>query len=87
MPRHPHETVTVQVNGRPVAVPAGSMASAAVALAGETAMRRSVSGQPRAALCGMGVCFECRVTIDGRAHQRSCQTVCREGMEVQTDGP
>jgi sarcosine oxidase subunit alpha len=33
----------------------------------------------------MGVCFECRVTIDGEPNQRSCQTLCREGMEVQTD--
>lgn len=44
--------------------------------------RSSVSGQQRAPLCGMGVCFECRVTVDGVAHQRACQIVVREGMEV-----
>jgi len=33
----------------------------------------------------MGVCFECSVTIDGRPHCRSCQTLCAEGMEVRTD--
>jgi D-hydroxyproline dehydrogenase subunit gamma len=37
-------------------------------------------------LCGMGICFECRVTIDGREHCRSCQIPCAEGMEVRTDG-
>ncbi len=80
------DRVTLRVNGRPVEAPAGSMVSAAIALAGETLFRRSLTGQPRGPLCGMGVCFECRVTIDGRAHQRSCQTVCRDGMEVRTDG-
>jgi sarcosine oxidase subunit alpha len=44
-----------------------------------------VLGEPRAALCGMGICFECRVTIDGRTHQRGCMTIVVEGMDVATD--
>ncbi|MEH6460669.1 (2Fe-2S)-binding protein [Chitinimonas sp. JJ19] len=56
----------------------------AAALAGQPG-RCSVSGQPRAALCGMGVCFECRVTIDGQPHQRACQRVVYEGMEVERE--
>ena len=77
--------MTVKVNGRPVEVPEGAMVSAAVSMAGETRFRRSVSGEPRGPLCGMGICFECRVTVDGRAHVRSCQVPCRPGMEVRTD--
>ena len=77
--------MTLKVNGKPVAVPDGAMVSAAVALAGVTAFRKSATGEPRAPLCGMGICFECRVTIDGRAHVRSCQVPCRSGMEVRTD--
>jgi len=76
----------VTVNGRPVDVPEGAMASAAVALAGVTAFRRSVTGEPRAPLCGMGICFECRVSVNGRPHVRSCQLPCRSGMEILTDG-
>lgn len=79
------ETVTLRVNGRPLIVPAGSMVSTAVAQSGAVAFRRSVTGQPRAPLCGMGICFECRVTINGQPHARSCQIVCRDGMDVQTD--
>jgi sarcosine oxidase subunit alpha len=75
----------LSVNGRPVEVPAGAMVSAAVALSGESRFRRSVTGEPRAPLCGMGICFECRVTIDGRPHAKSCQIPCEEGMEVRTD--
>jgi sarcosine oxidase subunit alpha len=33
----------------------------------------------------MGICLECRVTINGQPHRRSCQTLCEPGMEVQTD--
>jgi predicted molibdopterin-dependent oxidoreductase YjgC len=80
------ETVTLIVNGVSVTMPAGSMVSAAILKAGTTAFRRSVSGEPRGPLCGMGSCFECRVTIDGEAHCRSCQTFCRSGMDVRTDG-
>ena len=79
------EPVTLSINGRSLTVPAGTMVSAAVALSGFTVFRRSVAGGPRAPLCGMGICFECRVTIGGRAHQRSCQIPCAPGMEVRTD--
>ena len=80
------ETVTLVVNGVSVEMDVGSMVSAAILKTGTNAFRRSVSGEPRGPLCGMGRCFECRVTIDGEAHCRSCQTVCRDGMDVRTDG-
>ena len=80
------ETVTLLVNGVSVTMPAGSMVSAAILKTGIQGFRRSVTGEPRGPLCGMGICFECRVTIDGDQHCRSCQTVCRNGMDVRTDG-
>jgi predicted molibdopterin-dependent oxidoreductase YjgC len=79
------ETVTVVVNGEPVMIPVGSMVSAAILKTGITTFRRSTTNEPRGPLCGMGICFECRVTIDGEAHCRSCQTICRDGMDVRTD--
>jgi D-hydroxyproline dehydrogenase subunit gamma len=79
------ETVTVQINGRPVTVAAGTVVAVALARAGQWRFRRSTGGQGRGPLCGMGVCFECRVTVNGRPHVRSCQTLCEEGMEVRTD--
>jgi D-hydroxyproline dehydrogenase subunit gamma len=79
------ERIKLSVNGRAIEVPAGAMVSAAVAISGARRFRRSVTGQPRAPLCGMGICYECRVTIDGRAHAKSCQIPCEEGMEVSTD--
>jgi sarcosine oxidase subunit alpha len=79
------DSVTLSVNGAAVTVPSGAMVSTAVAMVGVSLYRRSVTGEPRAPLCGMGICFECRVTIDSRAHCRSCQVVCQPGMEVRTD--
>ena len=77
--------INLSVNGVPIAVPAGTMVSTAVALAGVTRFRRSVTGEARAPLCGMGICFECRVSINGREHCRSCQVPCENGMEVAAD--
>jgi hypothetical protein len=78
------DLLQLTVNGRRVQVPTGSVVAVAVALAEVGAYRHSVSGEPRAPLCGMGICFECRVTINGNAHCLSCQTVCEEGMAVVT---
>lgn len=78
--------IRLTVDGVEISVPAGSTVAAAVFAAGQIAFRRSVDGEPRGPLCGMGICFECRVAIDGVAHQRSCQVLCREGMRVQTGG-
>jgi sarcosine oxidase subunit alpha len=77
--------VTIKINSVPVTMPAGSMVAAAVLKTGVATFRRSVTGEARGPLCGMGICFECRVTIDGVAHVRSCQTVCENGMDVRTD--
>ena len=77
--------VDILVNGARVTVPSGTVVAAAVALGGGNQFRRSVTGEPRAPLCGMGICFECRVTIDGRANLRSCNILAREGMQVKTD--
>jgi sarcosine oxidase subunit alpha len=79
------DQIQLRVNGITVSVTAGTVVAAAVAQAGQTRFRRSVGGEARGPLCGMGICMECRVTINGQAHGRSCQTVCQEAMEVRTD--
>jgi hypothetical protein len=78
------DQVTLMVNGVPVVVPLASTVAVAMMIAGQ-ACRISVNGEPRGPLCGMGICFECRVTIDGKVHCRSCQVLCEPGMEVNTE--
>lgn len=78
------DQVTVTVNGASVVVPSASTVAVAMMIAGQ-ACRTSINGEPRGPSCGMGICFECRVTIDGKVHCRSCQVLCEEGMEVNTE--
>ncbi|MET0322923.1 MAG: (2Fe-2S)-binding protein [Duganella sp.] len=79
-------SIELHIDTHPVRVDAGVTVAAAIAMAGSIATRRSVTGAPRAPLCGMGVCQECRVTIDGRPHRLACQTLCSSGMHVLTGG-
>jgi D-hydroxyproline dehydrogenase subunit gamma len=80
----PSRQVRVYINGREILVSSESTVAAAILTAGECAFRHSVGGEPRGPLCGMGVCMECRVRINGMAHQKSCQILCRPDMEVIT---
>ena len=79
-------TARITVDGRQLVVVPGTSLLAALWNAGVLALRRSAAGEARGALCGMGTCFECRVTVDGVPHRRSCAETVRDGMEVRTLG-
>jgi len=78
--------IKVSINGTETSVEEGTSVAAALFNNGVWCYRTSVDGSPRAPLCAMGICFECRVTIDGHAHRRACMESCRAGMEVVTGG-
>lgn len=78
--------VELTADGRTVRAPAGTTVAAALLDAGVMSFHESVDGEARTPLCGMGVCLECRVTIDGIPHRRACMVVVREGMIVSTAG-
>ena len=77
------ETILVRIDGEELHVAPGTSVAAAALLAGSQT-RMSVTGEPRGPLCGMGICYECRVTINGIPHQKSCQILCEPGMDVRT---
>lgn len=63
----------------------GETVAAAVLAAGIRILRRTEKeGRPRGLFCGMGVCFDCLVTVDGRPHLRACLVRVEAGMCVQT---
>jgi hypothetical protein len=77
-------TVTVEVEGRPVLVPAGASAAAAVLLAGLRNIRETpVGGTPRTPYCLMGVCFDCLAEINGVPNRQSCMVTVRPGMRIR----
>ena len=77
----------IVVDGRPIVVSGDLTLAAALLNAGVVHFRTSVTGEARAPLCGMGSCFECRVRVNGVAHQRACLLPCEEGMIVDTGTP
>jgi sarcosine oxidase subunit alpha len=78
-----NDAFSITVNGKTMRVLEGTSVAAAMMMANEPC-RFSVSGEPRSPLCGMGICMECRATVNGVAHQRTCQLACAAGMEVVT---
>lgn len=79
------EMLELSINGKSLSVPRGSTVAAAILRAGSSNFRRSVRGELRGPLCGMGICFECRVTVNGVRHIKSCQLLCSAGMEIATN--
>ena len=76
----------IVVDGQRMLVAPGISVAAALFNLGIFSLRESVSGAPRGAVCGMGVCFECRVTVDSTPHQRACMIAVVDGMNIRTAG-
>jgi predicted molibdopterin-dependent oxidoreductase YjgC len=74
--------VEVVVEGRPVTAYLGETFATVLLAEGHLATRRTVGGSPRGVFCGMGVCFDCLVVVDGVPNTRACVTWVREGMDV-----
>ena len=77
------ERIGLTINGKPMEVAAGTTVAAALLTAG-VAARTSVHGELRGPFCGMGICMECRATVNGVMQQPTCQRLCEPGMEVTT---
>lgn len=75
----------IVVDGQPVRAFEGETVAAALLAAGRRALRITARlGKPRGLYCGIGVCFECVMTIDGRPNVRTCQTAVRAGMRIES---
>jgi NADPH-dependent 2,4-dienoyl-CoA reductase/sulfur reductase-like enzyme len=80
----PSATVSLSIDGAPVAALEGETIAAALASADIANLGRRRDGTPRGLWCGMGVCQECIVTVDGIPSQRACMTKVADGMKVTT---
>ena len=77
------ETVQFEFEGRQVLARPGQSVAAALWAVRETVLRTTAQdGAPRGFFCGMGVCFDCLVTIDGRANRQACLVPVANGMVV-----
>lgn len=80
-----NEKVTIFVNGKETVAYKGETALAALLAAGYKVLRKSKNAEGRCAFCGMGVCYDCLVSINGVQNQRSCMIEVEENMEIGID--
>jgi predicted molibdopterin-dependent oxidoreductase YjgC len=78
-------TLRMQVDGRPLEAHEGeSVAAALLASSIRTTRWTARTREPRGYFCGMGVCQDCLMTVDGVPNVRACMTPARDGMRVET---
>ena len=75
--------IGLTVDGRRVTAYAGETLAAVLLAEGHAATRRTRGGSPRGVYCGMGVCYDCLVVLDGVPNTRACVTFAAEGMRVE----
>jgi len=81
------QTITITLDGAPLQAYLGDTIAGALLANGQRAWRRTEGGEPRGMFCGMGICFDCLVTVDGVSNVRACITPVVDGMVVKTEGP
>lgn len=82
-PAEQRPVVEIFVEGRSLLAREGETLAASLLNAGVVPFRHTpVSGQPRAPLCLMGVCFDCLLEVDGAQNVQSCMVQVRPGMQV-----
>jgi len=76
--------MTVHINGQTVSAAIGETVLSVIQSLGVRQIARNDHDQISGAYCGMGVCQCCLVKINGRHKRRACQTVVRDGMQIET---
>ena len=80
------QPLTVEVDGERVPAFAGESVATVLLALGRRTFRHTEHGAPRGLYCGMGVCFDCLVTVDGVENVRACMTPVADGMVIATTG-
>ncbi len=76
--------VTFKLNGIAKSAYLGESVATVLLAEGINAMRVTTQGQARGVYCGMGVCFDCLVVVNGLPNTRACMTWIKEGMDIHT---
>ncbi len=80
-------TPAFRFDGREIPFRPGQSVGAALTAAGVRSWRSTrSSGRPRGLFCGIGVCYDCLIVVDGRPNQRACVVPARPDAVVETQG-
>ena len=81
----PPTPVTITVDGEPATGVAGQSLAGVILGSGTLGFRRTSAGNaPRGVFCGIGVCFDCVVEVNGQRDVRACQRRASAGDVVLT---
>lgn len=81
----PAKTIEFTFNGEKLSAVPGQTVGAAILDSGKRSLRTTrFENKPRGIFCGIGICFDCLVSIDGVANQRACLVSVQPNMNVQT---
>ena len=76
--------VNVLINGKSVKAFIGETIAAVFFTENLSALRTTVSGEPRGVFCGMGICYDCLVVVEQIPNTRACMTWVKDGMVIST---
>ena len=76
--------ISVQIDGQSTPAFAGETIAAVLLAEGRRGFRRTAGGQARGFYCGMGICYDCLITVDDTPNIRACVTPVADGMVVET---
>jgi predicted molibdopterin-dependent oxidoreductase YjgC len=83
-PLEARQALSIEVDGETVPAFAGETVATVLLALGRRGFRQTGRGEPRGLYCGMGVCFDCLVTVDGVENMRACLTPVEDGMVIHT---
>jgi len=77
--------ITNYCDGKSIPAKRGEPIAAALLASGIRIFRETPKkGYPRGIFCGIGRCTDCVMTVDGQPNVRTCVTLVRDGMKVET---
>ncbi len=81
------EPIDLLVDGEVITAYVGETVAGALTAAGRRVFRHTErTGAPRGVFCGIGICFDCLVTVEGMGRVRSCMVEVQPGMRVTLPG-
>ena len=86
-PAKPGETreIALSIDGESISGLAGQTIAGIVLASGRLTWRHtSVAGKPRGLFCGIGICFDCIVTVNGERDVRACQRRASDGDVIES---
>ena len=81
----PERRVEFTFDGERIIAFSGQTVAAALLAHGNRTLRKTrVAGKPRGIFCGIGICFDCLVVVNGLPNQRACLLEVQDQMIVLT---